>query len=85
MSYKIYKEGAFIIIEDTAKNTVNEYNSQFVEIRKYSVNETRYDVLYNGLNVLTSVFLADIKTKAGSAYTSSAFDIVRYEETGKIN
>ena len=85
MSYKIYKEGAFIIIEDTTNGTVNEYNSQFVEIKKYSVNETRYDVTYNGLNVLTSVFLADIKTKAGSAYALSAFDAIRYEETGKIN
>lgn len=80
---KIYKKGAYIVIEDN--NTINQYNSQFLQIEKYEVGLNAYNITYNGIAVANSVLLDDIVDNYGTAYTSDSFDAFRLSSTGVVN
>lgn len=80
---KIFKKGAYIVIEDN--NTINEYNSQFLQIEKYAIGLNAYNITYNGGTVANSVLLSDIKDENGNAYTANSFDAFRLNSLGKEN
>jgi hypothetical protein len=80
---KIFKKGAYIVIENN--NTINEYNSQFLQIEKYAIGLNAYDITYNGGTVAKSVLLSDIKNENGTAYTANDFDVFRLNSLGKEN
>jgi len=80
---KIFKKGAYIVIEDN--NTINEYNSQFLQIEKYAIGLNAYNITYNGRTVANSVLLSDIKDENGNAYTANSFDTFRLNSLGKEN
>ena len=85
MSYKIYKTGAFVIVEDSKSNLTHEFNSQTVQIEKLRTAVTSYDFLVNGQPVFTSMFLTEITDGSGNPYTSNAFDTFRFTQVGKQN
>jgi hypothetical protein len=85
MSYKIYKTGAFVIVEDSVSNLTSEFNSQTVQIEKLRTAVTSYDFLVNGKPVFTSMFLTEITDGSGNPYTSNAFDTFRFTQVGKQN
>lgn len=80
---KIFKKGAYIVIEDN--NIINEYNSQFLQIEKYEIGLDAYNITYNGIAVANSVLLDDIVDDYGTAYTSDSFDAFRLNSTGVVN
>lgn len=85
MSYKIYKTGAFVIVEDSTSNLTSEFNSQTVQIEKLRTAVTSYDFLVNGQPVFTNMFLTEITDGSGNAYTSNSFDTFRFTQVGKQN
>jgi hypothetical protein len=84
MAYKIYKKGAFILVENTVTGDLKEINSQYVQIAKAKASLDKYEVLENGVSRL-SVALADIQDENGAGYSESAWDIFRYEQCGSVN
>lgn len=84
MAYKIYKKGAFILLENTVTGDLKEINSQYVQIAKAKASLDKYEVLENGVSRL-SIGLADIQDENGAAYSDSAWDIFRYQQCGSVN
>jgi hypothetical protein len=85
MAYKIYKAGAFLIIEDTNNDSLVELNSSNVQIKKEKTDVDSYNIIdENGQSVL-KVSLDQISDVNGNAYTSSDFDVFRYEQVGAQN
>jgi hypothetical protein len=85
MSYKIYKTGAFVIVEDSTSNLTSEFNSQSVQIEKLRTAVTSYDFLYEGSPVFRGMFLTEITDGSGNPYTSNSFDTFRFTQVGKQN
>jgi len=85
MAYKIYKAGAFLIIEDTNNDSLVELNSSNVQIKKEKTDVDSYNIIdENGQSVLKAS-LDQISDVNGNAYTSSDFDVFRYEQVGAQN
>lgn len=82
MALKIYKKGAYVVINNSGKLT--ELNSAEVSITKDTEAIDIYEVKHNGVQVL-KVQLSDILDENGVAYVEAAWDIFRYEQTGSVN
>lgn len=82
MALKIYKKGAYVVINNSGKLT--ELNSAEVSINKDVDAIDIYEVKHNGVPVLKAQ-LSDILDENGVAYFESAWDIFRYEQTGSVN
>lgn len=85
MSYKIYKLGAYVVIEDVANGTTKEFNSTNVQVIKTKTDVTLYSVLNDGLAVLSNIGLASILDANGVVYVEADWDVFRYEQTGSVN
>jgi hypothetical protein len=82
MALKIYKKGAYVVINNNGKLT--ELNSAEVSITKDAEAIDIYEVKHNGVPVLKAQ-LSDIKDENGVAYVEAAWDIFRYQQTGSVN
>lgn len=82
MALKIYKKGAYVVINNSGKLT--ELNSANVSITKDTEEIDIYEVKHNGVPVLKAQ-LSDILDENGVAYVEAAWDIFRYEQTGSVN
>lgn len=85
MSKKIYKQGAFLIIEDTVNGTLFELNSSDVQIKKENANVDQYNIIdANGQSVL-KVNLSEIIDDNETAYTENGWNTFRFTEVGAQN
>lgn len=82
MALKIYKKGAYVVINNGGKLT--ELNSAEVSITKDTEAIDIYEVKHNGVSVLKAQ-LSDILDESGVAYVEAVWDAFRYEQTGTTN
>lgn len=82
MSKKIYKQGAFLIIEDTVNGTLFELNSSDVQIKKENANVDLYNIIDSNNQSVLKVNLSDIVDANGDAYIENDWNTFRFSQVG---
>jgi len=85
MAKKIYKAGAFLIVEDTVNGTLFELNSSDVQIKKENANVDLYNIINADGQSVLKVNLSEIVDANGDAYIENDWNTFRFEQVGAQN
>lgn len=85
MSIKLYKTGAWLVVEDTVQGTRNEYLSTGAQITNSLTTRLLYDIYDGDKKVNSNVALADMINGVDAAYTEGTLDTFRLESLGTVN
>lgn len=85
MAKKIYKAGAFLIVEDTVNGTLFELNSSDVQIKKENANVDVYNIINSDGQSVLKVNLSEIVDANGDAYIENDWNTFRFEQVGAKN
>jgi len=84
MSKKIYKSGAFLIIEDTNSGELIELNASTAQIKRDSLNVNSFNIIDKNNQSVLKVNLSDIVNDNGDAYILNDWNTFRFTELGAV-
>ena len=78
MTYKVYLEGNYLIVDPQGVDTLVESPRKFVQIERFDSDREYYDITVRGNSVFKG-HLSRILKKDGTNYTTEEFKVFRLD------
>lgn len=87
MSFKVYKTGNYVYIENEDNSSLSDYPCKDLRFDKPTANADTFNAFFNNkpLGFFTGVSINDIKDESGTVYSLADFNIFYKENTGNFS